>query len=180
MAIKRAGTSSSAARRKPTKLLIWGPAKRLLARRRPRSSRETSLDRNFADAFRRPLPSGCPAGAASPGRSGTAPAARIRAHAVLVDEHQRRDQLPLRVQQVHLSAWRDHVRQQVTYARAKLIDQLDDVFAVAAHAFFSFGAGFCSRRANRTRSSPSRIVALPASRLASTRGSEDSPRAVRI
>jgi hypothetical protein len=56
---------------------------------------------------------------------------------VLVNEHQSRDELTLRIHQVHLRRRRNHVRQQVADSRPEFVDGLDKAFAVAAHFFFS-------------------------------------------
>src|SRR5207249_4338481 len=78
-------------------------------------------------------------------------------HPVLVDEHQRRDQLALRVEQVDLRGRRNHVGDDVADAGAQLVEQLDQPLAVTRHLFFSLaGSG---RRTKRTRSSPSSIEA---------------------
>src|SRR5216683_69256 len=107
MAISSAGTSISAATRK-----------------KPRPV--NLLDRDLVGGAG-PPPDGaaphCP-----PARADTL--GRTGGHAVLVDEHQRRDELTLRVQQVHLRRWRDHVAQDVARARGELIDELDGGLAV--------------------------------------------------
>src|SRR5215472_18689520 len=77
---------------------------------------------------------------------------RPRGHPVLIDEHEGGDELSLRVQQVDLRAWRDHVGEEVADARGELVDELDGPFAVAAH----FPATW--RFANRTRSRPSSMM----------------------
>ena len=91
---------------------------------------------------------------------------------MLIDEHQGRDQLPLRVEQVYLRGGRDHVGEDMADPRAQLVDELDQPLAVAAQ-FFDFAAG---GRVNRTRSSPSWIVAPPVSRFESTLGKAISRR----
>jgi hypothetical protein len=91
-----------------------------------------SLDGDFADAFSGSAPRGRTTSA-----TGSPAPARRRGDTVLVDEHQGRDQLTLRVQQVHLRRGRDHVRQQVADPRPEFVDGLDQTFAVAAHFFFS-------------------------------------------
>jgi len=85
---------------------------------------------------------------------------------MLVDEHQRRDQLTLCVEQVHLRGGRNHVRKQMAHPRRELIDELDQPLAVATHVL--------TAGVNRTRSSPSLMVAPPVSRFDRTRGKEIS------
>jgi hypothetical protein len=56
---------------------------------------------------------------------------------VLVDEHERRDELALRVQEMNLGRGRDHVREQVPDPRSQLVDGFDQSLAITAHFFFS-------------------------------------------
>src|SRR5436189_2960099 len=105
---------------------------------------------------------GWPAGPGWPGACGR----RRRGDPVFVNEHQRRDQLALSVEQVDLRRGRHHLREHMPHPRAQLVDQLDDTLAVATHLLVSFAAS--GRRTNRTRSSPSSIEAPAVSRRAST------------
>src|SRR5260370_29119143 len=134
MAISSAGTSISAATRKKPRPVNF-------------------LDRDLVGG-EGPPPDGaaphCPAARADTlGRTG--------GHAVLVDEHQRRDELTLRVQQVHLRRRRDHVAQDVARAGGELVYQLDGALAIATHLFASL------RLVKRTASFPSSIAAPDAS-----------------
>src|ERR1700681_1586429 len=146
MATRRAGTRRSAARMKTTKL----------------------LNRDFAGALRR-APSSRRTTRSGGGRP--PPPGRRRGGPVLVDEHQGGDELALGVQQGYLGRRRHHVREQVGNARPQFADGLDQALPVAAHFFFSLVVAFCSLRAERTRSSRSRTVAVVVSRCARTRGS---------
>src|SRR5256885_11878391 len=147
--MRSAGTSARAPTTNATKRLKSG----------------TSLDGDLAVA------PGRPAARFGPTRTG-----RLlrRGDPVLVDDHQRRDELALGVEEVDLRGGRHHVRKYVADPRTKLVDQLDDPFAVARHQppFSVFPGG----RANRTRSSPPSIEAPAVSRRASTRGSVISRR----
>src|SRR6267143_6229643 len=131
IAISRAGTSISAERRKAA---------------RPLTCR-LSLDGDFAGAGRRSPPRCSPT---RRGRGAPAAAGWGRGDAMFVDEHQRGDQLALRVEQVHLGGRRNHVGQDVADPRAQLVDELDQPLPVSSHFFTVVGG--C---VNRTRSSPS-------------------------
>src|SRR5258708_24046235 len=113
MATRRAGTRRNAARRKATKLFnrdFAGTPRRSPSRRRTASSR----------GGRPPPRAGGPGGP------------------ILVNEHQRGDELALGVQQVHLGGWREHVGQQGGQSRPPLVDGPVQSVPLAAHFLFSF------------------------------------------
>src|ERR1700704_3995981 len=105
----------------------------------------SSLDGDLAGARRRAptLRSGAPR------RDRSAATAGWARDAMLVDEHERGDQLALRVQKVHLGGRRDHVRDKVAHPRRQLVDQLYQALPIPAHFFITGG------RVKRTRNSPS-------------------------
>src|SRR5690242_19718004 len=159
-----AGTSASAPTTKAANWLKTGaPAK---SQAWPQISVGTSLDGDLRVPLRGAAPRSRPPG---PRRR------RRRRDPVFVYEHERRDQLALGVQEMHLRGGRHHVGEHVADSRAELVDQLDDALAVAAQFFLTI-VGFAAGRANRTRSSPSSIEAPAVSRRARTRGSEISRR----
>src|SRR4029077_13168942 len=124
-----------------------GPSMRAATRKKPRPV--NLLDRDLVGGARPP-----PDGAAP-----DCPPARANAlwrtgcHAVLVDEHQRRDELALRIEKVDLRRGRDHVAQDIAHPRGELVDELDGALAIAAHR------GCSLRLVKRTRSLPSSIAA---------------------
>src|ERR1700730_5172146 len=163
MATRRAGTSSSTA---STKWMHAFTGRSSPARGKASGCAELSLDGDLACAAWGAVATS----ARRRARPTAGPPSGWCGDPVLVDEHEGGDQLALRVQEGHLRGGGDHVGQKRGPARAKLADQLDHALAVAAHAFVS------GRRENRTRSSPSLMVAPAVSRLASTLGSEISRR----
>src|SRR6266852_2666614 len=127
MAIRSAGTSISADTRKKTNGFTTGsPRTHGLASEFAGLSLYGDLARarSCAPALRR----AARRGGRAPGTAGRSPR-----DAVLVDEHKRCDQLPLRIEQVHLGRGRDHVGNQVADPGAQLVDELDQALAVAAH-----------------------------------------------
>src|SRR4029077_3603870 len=134
-----------------------GPASPPTGERR----RIDSLDGDLARTRRRPAAQRC---AARPALDPAATAWRRRRHAVLVDEHQCRDQLSLRVEEVHLRSRRDHVGEEVADPRAELVDELDEPLAVSAHdvALLPLGGG-PERGSRLIAASP---WSLPAGRIA--------------